>query len=115
MVDHGGEIPAAAEEAETDGNTSVSCWGLDERKEEDGEASEVSEEGESEREDEYNFQFEGEMDPLSFVEKEDTSGLPLYEVFQRIEDQYKALSAKKRPAPHHDHRYSAPFWNTHFR
>lgn len=103
MADHGGEIPAAAEEAETDGNTSVSCWGLDERKEEDGEASEVSEEGESEREDEYNFQFEGEMDPLSFVEKEDTSGLPLYEVFQRIEDQYKALSAKKRPAPHHDH------------
>ncbi|XP_042014355.1 general transcription factor 3C polypeptide 3-like [Salvia splendens] len=72
----------------------------DEGKEEDGETSEVSEDGESEREEDYNFQFEGEMDPLSFVEGEDSSRVPLYEVFQQIEDQYKALAAKNRPAPH---------------
>ncbi|KAH6782823.1 hypothetical protein C2S52_000278 [Perilla frutescens var. hirtella] len=92
MADHGGETTTAVE---TDRNTSVSCSAPEP---DDGEMSEVSEEGESEREDEYNFQFEGEMDPLSFVEKEDTSGLPLYQVFQQIEDQYKEL-AKKRPAP----------------
>ncbi|KAL1533395.1 general transcription factor 3C polypeptide 3-like isoform X2 [Salvia divinorum] len=72
----------------------------DEGKEEDGETSVVSEDGESEREEDYNFQFEGEMDPLSFVEGEDSSRVPLYEVFQQIEDQYKALAAKKRPASH---------------
>lgn len=90
----------------------------DERKEQDAETSEVSEDGESEREDEYNFQFEGEMDPLSFVDGEDTSSVPLYEVFQRIEDQYKALAAKKRPAPDNNERYSNgflfSFFTTHF-
>ncbi|XP_047955109.1 general transcription factor 3C polypeptide 3-like isoform X1 [Salvia hispanica] len=102
-VQSSGTPPSAAEGAE-------SCSALDmieeldlredEGKEEDGETSEVSEDGESEREEDYNFQFEGEMDPLSFVEGEDSSRVPLYEVFQQIEDQYKALAAKKRPSPH---------------
>lgn len=82
----------------------------DEGKEEDGETTEVSEDGESEREEDYNFQFEGEMDPLSFVEGEDSSRVPLYEVFQQIEDQYKALAAKKRPAPHENDMYFVAFF-----
>lgn len=121
MVDHGnGTPPAAAEAAERQRNTNDSCSALDmepelnlredEGVEEDGETSEVSDDGESEREDDYNFQFEGEMDPLSFVEGEDTSRLPLYEVFQRIEDQYKALAANKRPAPDNAERYCVGFF-----
>ncbi|XP_047964509.1 general transcription factor 3C polypeptide 3-like isoform X2 [Salvia hispanica] len=70
--------------------------GLD-LQEDDEETNEVFEDGED-----YNFQLEGEMDPLSFVEGEDTSRVPLYEVFQQIEDQYKALAMKKRPASHHN-------------
>ncbi|XP_042039082.1 general transcription factor 3C polypeptide 3-like isoform X1 [Salvia splendens] len=70
--------------------------GLD-LQEDDGETSEGFEDGED-----NNFQFEGEMDPLSFVEGEDTSCVPLYKVFQQIEDQYKALAMKKRPASHHN-------------
>lgn len=120
MVDHSsGTPPVAAEAAEREENTNDSCSAPDmemelnlredEGKEEDGETSDVSEDGESEREDDYNFQFEGEMDPLSFVEGGDTSSMPLYEVFQRIEDQYKALAAKKRPAPDNE-RYSDGFF-----
>lgn len=117
--DHHSRTPtASAEMVERERNIFDSCAAADvdpepafredERKEQDAETSEVSEDGESEREDEYNFQFDGEMDPLSFVEGEDTSSLPLYEVFQRIEDQYKALAAKKRPAPDNE-RYSNGF------
>lgn len=118
MADHHIRAPPAAPEAEAfvrERNTydirsaadvdPEPAFREDERKEQDAETSEVSEDGESEREDEYNFQLEGEMDPLSFVEGGDTFSLPLYEVFQRIEDQYKALAAKKRPAPDNNERY----------
>ncbi|KAL6560554.1 hypothetical protein OROGR_004113 [Orobanche gracilis] len=71
----------------------------DEEDGEDADNSEVSVEEEETGgvEAEYKFQFEAEMDPLSFVE-EDTSGLQPYERFERIEHHYEVLAAKKRPA-----------------
>ncbi|GFQ00253.1 general transcription factor 3c polypeptide 3 [Phtheirospermum japonicum] len=68
--------------------------------EEDAENSGVSEEEEETEgiEAEYKFQFQGEMDPLSFAEEEDASGLQPYERFERIEHHYEVLAAKKRPA-----------------
>ncbi|KAL3639844.1 hypothetical protein CASFOL_014812 [Castilleja foliolosa] len=73
----------------------------DEDDEEDDEensgVSEVEEETEV-VEAEYKFQFRGEMDPLSFAEEEDASGLQPYERFERIEHHYEVLAAKKRPA-----------------
>ncbi|KAL0313844.1 UNVERIFIED_CONTAM: hypothetical protein Sangu_2228800 [Sesamum angustifolium] len=73
--------------------------GEDEKHEEDGDNSEVSEEGDTDGEEaEYRFQFQGEMDPLSFAEEEDASGLLPYERFERIEQHYEVLAAKKRPA-----------------
>ncbi|KAK6134192.1 hypothetical protein DH2020_032082 [Rehmannia glutinosa] len=71
----------------------------DEHHEEDGDNSEVSEGEEAEGEEaEYTFQFQEEMDPLSFAEEEDASGLQPYERFERIQHHYEALAAKKRPA-----------------
>ncbi|KAL9171749.1 hypothetical protein ABFS82_03G001400 [Erythranthe guttata] len=66
--------------------------------EEDGDNSDVSEEGEAV----YEFQFEGEMDPLSFAEEEDSSGLQPYERFEQIQHHYEflAATAKKRPTLH---------------
>ncbi|KAK6119991.1 hypothetical protein DH2020_046279 [Rehmannia glutinosa] len=71
----------------------------DEHHEEDGDNSEVSEEEAAEGEEaEYTFQFQEEMDPLSFAEEEDASGLQPYERFERIQHHYEVLAAKKRPA-----------------
>ena len=58
----------------------------------DGEV-EMEVEGEAEDDDEYNLQFEGEMDPLRFAEEDESGRLP-YEQFQRLE--YEALAARKR-------------------
>ncbi|KAH6819727.1 hypothetical protein C2S53_020841, partial [Perilla frutescens var. hirtella] len=95
MADHGGKITTMVE---TNSNIPEPQLEPNLREDDDVEMNEIYEEGESERKDEYNFQFNGKIDPLSFVKKEDTSGLPLYQVFMRIEDQYNSL-AKKRPAP----------------
>lgn len=126
-MDHGGAIPTT----ESDRNTSSNCLALeatvvfdavehplelepeselnvgeDEEHEENGETSEVSDEGETDGEDEYNFQFQGEMDPLSFAEEEDASGLQPYERFERIQHHYEVLAAKKRPALQNNQRYA---------
>lgn len=126
MADDGGEVPAAESDMETRRNSlnSDSVVALDEHpvtlepesklndelREEDGGSGEGSDEGETEGEhEEYEFQFEGEMDPLSFAEEEDASGLQPYERFERIEHHYEALAAKKRPALHNSQRHAVIF------
>lgn len=115
MAGSDGEIPATESDMETRRNSSNTDSVVafdehvepesklnvreDELCEEDGGSGEGSDEGETEGEiEEYEFQFEGEMDPLSFAEEEDASGLQPYERFERIEHHYEALAAKKRPA-----------------
>ncbi|KAL8471983.1 hypothetical protein ACS0TY_029281 [Phlomoides rotata] len=118
MTNRGCEIPATESDMETSRNSSNTGAivafdehpltlepeselnvGQDELCEEDGRSGEGSDEGETEGEiEEYEFQFEGEMDPLSFAEEEDASGLQPYERFEQIEHDYEALAAKKRPA-----------------
>lgn len=79
----------------------------DEEHGEDGDNSEVSEEGEAEGEETvYKFQFEGEMDPLSFGEEEDSSGMQPYERFEQMQHDYEVLAAKKRPALQKSVRYA---------
>ena len=54
-------------------------------------------EEEEEEEDDmsYKMRFEGEMDPLDFIEN-DASAVDKYHQFQRIENEYEALAARKR-------------------
>ncbi|KAG8386514.1 hypothetical protein BUALT_Bualt03G0156400 [Buddleja alternifolia] len=77
----------------------------DDEEDDDGDNSDVSEEeGETEGEGEeavYEFQFQKEMDPLSFAEEEDASGLQPYERFERIQHNYEVLAAKMRPTLQH--------------
>lgn len=57
----------------------------------------VGDEEEEEEEDDmsYKMRFEGEMDPLDFIEN-DASAVDKYHQFQRIENEYEALAARKR-------------------
>ncbi|KAG8377210.1 hypothetical protein BUALT_Bualt08G0004500 [Buddleja alternifolia] len=68
--------------------------------EEDDNNSDVS--GEEGEEAEYEFQFQKEMDPLSFAEEEDAYGLQPYERFEWIQHHYEVvLAANNRPALQH--------------
>lgn len=62
---------------------------------EDDEEDEEEEEGEEEEEDEFQLTFQGEMNPLDFVE-DDAFGFQPYQQFERLE--YEALAEKKRKA-----------------
>ncbi|XP_017229536.1 uncharacterized protein LOC108204549 isoform X1 [Daucus carota subsp. sativus] len=57
----------------------------------------VGDEEEEEEEDDmsYKMRFEGEMDPLDFIEN-DASAVDKYHQFQRIENEYEALAARKQ-------------------
>ncbi|EHA8590046.1 putative general transcription factor 3C polypeptide 3 [Cocos nucifera] len=65
--------------------------------EEEDEWEEEVEGAEGEEEEGYRLQFDGEMDPLDFVE-EDANGVELYQQFERLE--YEALAERKRKALH---------------
>lgn len=117
-----------SEEFEFDGNVEISTATNHDHKDggggggegEDGEddAAEEEVDGEDDLEEEddeeqgYRFRFSGDMDPLSFT-KQDSSGLQLYEQFERLEHQYQALAAEKRnahptlglPQPRSYHRF----------
>ncbi|KAM7469820.1 hypothetical protein LguiA_008003 [Lonicera macranthoides] len=59
-----------------------------------------AEEEEEDDEDEggtYKFRFEGDMNPLDFIE-DDAFGVQPYQRFERLEHEYEALAAKKRKA-----------------
>ncbi|EPS71182.1 hypothetical protein M569_03577, partial [Genlisea aurea] len=69
-------------------------FGGDEEQEEDGDDVGVSDDGEAE----YEFRFRGEMDPLSFAEDEDASGLQPYERFEWMQHHYEEeMATKQRP------------------
>ncbi|KAM7474094.1 hypothetical protein LguiB_021337 [Lonicera macranthoides] len=64
------------------------------------EESDAEEEEDDEDEDEggtYKFRFEGDMNPLDFIE-DDAFGVQPYQRFERLEHEYEALAAKKRKA-----------------
>ncbi|XP_010930397.1 uncharacterized protein [Elaeis guineensis] len=63
--------------------------------EEEEEWEEEEEGDEGEEEEGYRLQFDGEMDPLDFVQ-EDANGVELYQQFERLE--YEALAERKRKA-----------------
>ncbi|KAL1831449.1 hypothetical protein ACET3Z_001100 [Daucus carota] len=69
----------------------------DEYGDDDGNDDVGDEEEEEEEEDDmsYKMRFEGEMDPLDFIEN-DASAVDKYHQFQRIENEYEALAARKR-------------------
>ncbi|CAA3015048.1 general transcription factor 3C polypeptide 3 isoform X1 [Olea europaea subsp. europaea] len=69
----------------------------------DGENNGASEE---EDEQEYGFRFQGEMNPLAFVEEHDAAGLQPYERFEQVQYHYEALAAKKHNTPASPHYYS---------
>ncbi|XP_008786393.1 general transcription factor 3C polypeptide 3 isoform X2 [Phoenix dactylifera] len=69
--------------------------GREVEEEEEWEEEEEGEEGEEEEG--YRLQFDGEMDPLDFVQ-EDANGVELYQQFERLE--YEALAERKRKTLH---------------
>lgn len=64
--------------------------------EEEGDEEEEEERDEGEGEEGYRL-FDGEMDPLDFIQ-EDPNGIELYQQFERLE--YEALAERKRKALH---------------
>lgn len=68
-----------------------------EREGEEEEEWEEEEGEEGEEEEGYRLQFDGEMDPLDFVQV-DANGVELYQQFERLE--YEALAERKRKALH---------------
>ncbi|XP_074333804.1 uncharacterized protein LOC141671450 isoform X1 [Apium graveolens] len=65
--------------------------GEDEYADDDGDEEE--EEEEEEEDSNYKMRFDGEIDPLDFIEND---AVEKYHQFQRIENEYEALAAKKR-------------------
>lgn len=83
--DNGAEAEAEeGEDEEADGD------------DDDDEEDEEEEDGET-----YKLRFEGEMNPLAFVE-DDAFGVQPYQQFERLENEYEALAAKKRKANPND-------------
>lgn len=68
----------------------------------DGEDDYADDDGDEEEEEEeeedtnYKMRFDGEMDPLDFIENDAVDAVEKYHQFQRIENEYEALAAKKR-------------------
>lgn len=83
-------------ETEEQGTTCTKSVELDPQADEENEAEEEDDEDEEEEEEtNYKLRFEGEMDPLAFTE-DDAFGVQPYQQFERLENEYEALAAKKR-------------------
>ncbi|CAI9786714.1 unnamed protein product [Fraxinus pennsylvanica] len=82
--------------------------GLEEEEDNDNDDDDGENNGASEDEEEQGdgFRFQGEMNPLAFVEEHDAAGLQPYERFEQIQYHYEALAAKKRNSPASPHHYS---------
>ncbi|XP_075484066.1 uncharacterized protein LOC142524154 isoform X3 [Primulina tabacum] len=72
--------------------------------EQDVEINETCEEGDSTDDDdeECTFLFQGEMDPMTFVEEDNASELQPYQRLEQIQNDYEILAAKKRRTLDHE-------------